>query len=444
MKSGKKENKMDGRKSLIKQKGNGNIAVQNSTVNISYSIYDEIARLKQEGDYEGLAQLMIQVYDMTGTTHPLYPYYRYKPVQLGDSYIFEHEPLSREAQEKYPLSYRGRFKIKQATDKDFNQLLDEAFVKQEEIEIDMLSFQTWLGEDEIPTPNSDRVMKDGKWVIVPQSLPKPMVLKVSLKSEIDGAEDITLLDYLELNICDLDRENHVYTLDNSRHVYSQLYVLLKLGLDKSVKIDIKVKSDFQRDVAANYSLLTLFKKMSGKKGSLVFKNLQNDKNFIVTNIFEFKGSQEGLEEEYRLLKRLLSLEKYFDVKFRLPDKIDMEDRESIQILESIVEDNPIQRTIKDVNVDCTERKALADLIEVFEPKNDKGLGLKVTATGKEGRIELFDAVIPLKKIVTTYNCLKVKNIEKMKRKARDMEDGELVKVTLIPGADKGISEKYYV
>ncbi|WP_231478689.1 abortive infection system toxin AbiGii family protein [Virgibacillus halodenitrificans] len=391
-----------------------------------------------------MAQLLKQVTDMAGTTHPLYPHYRYKPVQLGDRYIFEHEPLTQEAREKYPLSYRGKFKIKKDKSKDFDQLLDEAYIKQEDIEINMLSFQAWLGENEVPTPEFDEAIKEWKWVIAPDPLPKPMGLKVSLKSESD-CKEITLLDYLELNICDVDRRNNLYTLDNSKHVYSKLHVALQFRLGKpNVKIDIKIKPDLQRDLDANYSLLSFFKTVSEKKGSLIFKNLQTDTDFIVANKFEFNGSLEKLEGEYRLINRLLSLEKNFDVKFRIPEKFDKEDWESIQILESIVEDKPVQKTIKDVKVDCTERKALLDLIQVFEPKNQKGLGLKVTATGKDARIELFDAVIPLEKVETTYNCLKMKNIEKMRRKARDMEDGELVKVTLVPGADKVFKEKYFV
>lgn len=428
----------------IKQKGLVNTAIVNSEITINVSIYDEIARLNQNKDYEGIAQLMKQVYDMTGAVHPLSPWYRFKPIPFGSNFILTHEPLSREARDKYPLSYRGKFKVKNQGDKDLTTMIDKAFINQEKIEINMLSFQTWLGDNEVPTPNLDNAIKEGKWAILPDSLPKPLILKVSLMNETNG-ENITIWDYLELNICDIDRENNVYTLDNSRHAHSKLYINIKLGMDKSnVKLNISIKPDFIKDVDANYSLLNLLIKMAKNKGMLVFKNLQENADFIIANKFDFNEDIEKLTKELQLLKRLQTLEKYFDIKFYLPDRFDADDWEYIEILESIMEGNSIKMRLKNLKIDCTEKEALLDLIQVFELRNQEGVKLKVVSTGKEGRIELFGAVIPLEKIETKYNHLKLKNIDALKRKADSMEDGELIKATLVPGEDNNYTEKYYV
>jgi len=198
--------------STIRQKGETNLAIQNSEVYITVSIFDEINRLASEGKIYQVADKIKQVLDFVGTKHPLFPHYRYKPVKFGETTVLEHEPISKEAHEKYPLSYRGQFNIPKNQDgegKDIHQLIEEAYYKQQELEINMQSFTTWLGDQLVETPNLDEAFKNGKWVIVPKELPEPMKLKLYLK----GEQDVTIIDYLELGISGKE-ENKFILLDN--------------------------------------------------------------------------------------------------------------------------------------------------------------------------------------------------------------------------------------
>ncbi|KAA6446927.1 abortive infection system toxin AbiGii family protein [Bacillus swezeyi] len=425
----------------IKQRGDGNIAIQNSDIKISISTQDEIAKLHQKGDYQGIAQLLKQTIDMAGTTHPLYPYYRYKPVEFGRHLVLEHEPLSSEAYEKFPLSYKGRFNIDLGHYKNINDLLDDAYVKQENIKVDMLSLKTWLGENEVPSPNLEDFAKEGKWFIVPDPLPKPMKLKFYIK----GDPDITIIDYLEVNISDIDREKGLIILDNSSQVQSKLLITLEVLIsDTSVKTNVKIKPELHNNVQAHHDFLNFVKSVAEKK-TFAFKNLTSGTDFITAPNARLNANIDDLEKQLKIIDKLYKIESYFNLTFTLPNTIEAEDWEKIEILESIMDDKPISKSLKDLAVTITKKEALKNFIEMFENNKNKISKLRVTQSGEHGRLELFKTIIPLKKVQSIYQDLSIKDLEKAKRKYRDFEEGEQVKVILVPtGTDNQYETKYFI
>lgn len=431
---------MSGKGESIKQLGKDNIAIQNSEINISISIQDRIAQLQEEGDYEGLARLLKQTMDMAGAVHPYYPYYRFKPVEFGRQIILEHEPLSEEAKEKYPLTYRGRFTVPLRNHYDLNDYLDKAYVEQKEIEIDMVAFSTWLGENEVPAPNFEEYAKEGKWFIIPEPLPKALLLKLYIKKE----PEVSIIDYLEMNIRDINREKYIVILDNSRQEQSNLLVTLKLAMnDTNVKIDVKIKSEFQNYITAKREFLLFIKNVTENQSPIAFKNLQSGTDFIVAPSFQFNDKFNNSDKEFRLMDRLYKIESYFNVTFTLPNKFNDGDWKGIEILESVMKNEPIKKKLNNLSINITEKEGLKQMIGIFNKSDNKISGLKVTQTGDDGRIELFGATIPLKRVETTYKGLTIKNPEVVKKKYEVFEDGEQVKVTLLPTEDDHIFEERY-
>lgn len=433
---------MFGEKNIIEQSGDNNVALQNSNVYITVSIFDEIETLSKQGRYNEVADLLSRVKNFVGTQHPLYPHYRYKPVNFGNTTILEHEPLSAEAQQKYPLSYRGKFTIpKEKIEgfKNIHELIEEAYFKQEDIEINMDSLTTWLGDYMVDTPNLDELFKDGKWVITPRPLPEPLKLKLYIKDE----QDISIVDYLEMSISG-GKANQYVIIDNSKQESAKMLVSLRIPLNSKVqetKINIKIKHEYQSNVEANRSLLSFFKLVKDGNKTIVLKNLQENKDFMVASKFKFDGNIQNLDKDYSFVEKLFRLENHYKVIFSIPEKMEKSDWESIEILEQSMQGKPLKRTLKNFIAEFNDKKTIENLIDLF--KDQKEYRIRIETTGPEARIELFGAVIPIEKVQTVFNSLKIEDIERLKGKMKFMDEGENIKIIFVPGEDPEYNEYFF-
>jgi hypothetical protein len=215
-------------------------------------------------------------------------------------------------------------------------------------------------------------------------------------------------------------------------------------------INFKIRDEYIHDVEANRDFLKFYIYTEGQQVTLAFKNLKSNKDFIVSSNFHIdnnnnnKGNYDDLHKKYSFLQRLYELEQFFGVRFTLPDKITEEDWESIRVLDSIKENTTIKKRFKSLTYTITKKEALKNIIDIFEQKNNKGSILKAIYSGEGARVELFGATIPLEKMEATYNNVKIADLEKLKRKYADMEEGETIKVKLLPDTSNIIEEKYFV
>lgn len=433
------------KKNTIEQKGEGNFAIQNSQLHITISIYDEIKRLAREGKRNDVVSLLKEVHDLVGTTHPLYPHYRYKPVQFGNTTVLEHESLTKEAEEKYPLHYRGQFSVPNEKMKgysDIHEMVQAAFFKQEEIEINMSSFTTWLGDHLVETPNLDQSMKYGKWVIVPKPLPEPLKLKFYIK----GNPDISIMDYLELSISGKEGNRFVLA-DNSRQENAHLLISLKLPINDTTgneaKINVKLMPGQESNVKANLKLLRFLTLVTGSgKATIAFKNLTEDKDFIVASSFSFEGNTKDLDRDYQFINRLNKIEDHFNLSFTVPEEMDQSDWEAVEILEHMMENKPIKRSLQRLTANLNDKGTILNLVELFE-KEENVRKLMIAQTGPEARIELFGAVIPIEKLQTVYNSLVIDDIDRVKGKIAFMDEGDSITITFLPGSDPEFNEYYF-
>ncbi|WP_053365448.1 hypothetical protein [Bacillus sp. FJAT-27245] len=434
---------MFGDKTTLKQSGNNNLAIQNSEVTVIVSIFDEINRLSKAGKWDEVIQLMNEAKDLIGTKHPLYPHYRYKPVQFGNTTVLAHEPLTTDAVEKYPLSYRGNFtlsKEKMKAYKNFSELIEDAYFNQQEIEINMTSITAWIGDQPVDTPNLNETLTEGKWVIPPRPLPKPILLKFYIK----GQPETTILDYLEMSIS--GSENYFVFIDNSRQSSSKLLVSLKLPIkDKSksntAKINVKIREEFRNNVDSNRILLRFLKLATGEHQAFAFKNLESNEDFLVAPNFSFEGNTENLEKDLRFIERLYALEKHFNLTFVIPDSVSKEEWETIDILEHVMKKKPIVNSLRNLTAEIRDKQTIINIIDTFESRNNE-IGALFEQSGLEARFELFGEAIPIEKIQSEYRSLKINGLERLKQKVELMDEGEIIKITFLPGKDSSYQETY--
>lgn len=442
---------MTNKRNTIKQNGSHNLAIQDSEVTVIVSAADELYRLGREGNIEGAAMLMKQMNDAMGSLHPFYPHYRYKAVNVGNTVFYEHEPVSKASVEKYPLSFKGKFNLKKdqvGEHKNFNELLESAFLKQENIEVDMVSLQAWIGNQPVETPLLDKTIKDSKYFITPKPLPAPMKLKFYLKDK-KGLE-ITIIDYLEMDISNIDRKSNVVEISNSNQQNSRLLVILQIPISekseaqrkfRDAKINIKIKKAYRGNVRANKDFLYFLSVSKKNNDTIALKNLETNTDFMISKEFVLNGNYEELQQDYNFIQRLYALEQHYQVIFILPEIFSDEDYKNLNILEKTMKHEKITRTLNWVTFNLEEKETLVNIVNAFE-KNNEVTKFAFVSTSVDSNLEVLGAIIPIEKFITVYNTITLENIEKVKRKLSDMDEGDVIKVKMIPGNDNEIEEIY--
>jgi hypothetical protein len=440
-------------KKVVKQKGDNPVAIIDSNISINnYSLRDELAKLTREGKYDEVIVLMKELQVMATSRHPLAPHYRYKMVEFGDKTYFDHEPISKEVLEKYPLSYKGTFRLSNSgpNRQGLFELLEESYLKQQEIEIDMVSFEAWIGGNRVESPLMEETLTEGKWVIPPKPLPEP--LKVNCYIEIDGLQ-IMLMPYLEVNIRDMDREKNILILDNSRQKQSRILITFSLEnnfritesdnlVHKKALINIKLKEEYLNDVEANKELLEILIRLKENKHSLSFNNLNDNKKIFYANKFDLSGDFEELQRDFEFINRILKLEHYFSVDFILPEKVTKEEYDSIRKLESIMEEKPVKFKVNHLKIHLTSITEARETIKAFEDKRNKGVPVCIEYTPVPDTIDLFGAVIQIKRVQADYKSMKIENLQRLKKKLELFDKGDSITVHLIPGSNNTLEERY--
>lgn len=438
----------------INQPGNKNIAIQNSEINLTISAHDKLAELGAAGDYEGVFKLMKQLQDHASIQHPYHPDYKFKTTEIGSRVFVEHEPTSKEVAEKLPLTYRGQFKVvgeDVTTFQDLGELIHESFMNQKDIKIDVLSLKALIGEKDVPTPFLEENTKEGDWYIKAEKLPEPLKVKILLRNE---EEEITLMDYVELNMGHGDRKSKVVSIDNRRQEHSKLLIKLTFRLNQlensegtnviaqNVNIDFSIKEKFTNDIDAILQFLRISKLSIEKPNhTLSFKNLVTDSMFMSSRSLKAKVNKDiDIEKEISFIQMLSEIENYFNIKFTIPKIIESEDYISATILESIMLNQPIKKTFQEETYNIDSKSTLQTFIENFHSDNP----LIIDMSGPGVTVELFGASVAIKRIECRYHSVKPENLDKLTKKLEAMDDGEIIKVKLLPKHSNAMEEQYYI
>ncbi|MEQ2529188.1 hypothetical protein WMO40_21165 [Bacillaceae bacterium CLA-AA-H227] len=217
-----------------------------------------------------------------------------------------------------------------------------------------------------------------------------------------------------------------------------------MGLEKSkdVKINIRIKPEYESDVETNLLLLQFLNHLSKGEDTLAFKNLLENRDIIVAPNFSFDGEFKDLEKDLIFIERLYKIENYYRIDFQIPEQMDKDDWEDIQKLEYAMENKPTVHNLNRLTIELTDLETVSNIIELFDGEKIQRK-LMIQQTGSDARLELFGATIPLEKVETIYNSLKVDGIERLKRKLELMDEGESIRIVLLPGDDPVFSEYYY-
>ncbi|MFD0084665.1 abortive infection system toxin AbiGii family protein [Priestia megaterium] len=439
------------------------VAVQDSDGN-NFNFYnynnerDYVAQLLREEKMDEVGAFIKNIHNMVGQAHPFSPHYVYKAVPYENKIVFDHAPINEQAAAENPLVYKGKFKINKkhlGEAKSFDELLTKSMIRQQEIEIDVEYVETWIGNTKLENDQETLIQqaaKTAKWFIPPEELPPPMKVKLV-------AGNVSILDYIELNIGNIDKDKRETVLDNSRQTSCPLLLMVSIKKDSvrkkvengkinesvisaNARLMITLKGGYEGSVKARKLILEyLLNGLKGEPIKLVVLETGND--FVNLNNHDNKDdlTVESVEHKIEFFNLLLKIEDYFNFKFEFFDEVTKDDAENITTLKSIVEGGSVGATFTNWSLDFTDPVKLGKFLELFEDK--KGVGFMIAATMIEP-IEVFGQSISNVRGEHRLESVTVENLEKVKRKQSCMDQGDLIKVNLVPGVNNKLKTFYTI
>lgn len=440
------------KKGIIQNNGFNQVALtqsNNNQITIINSPTEYMSMLIQNGRLEEAARVFKQVYNEAEKLHPLYPNYTYKPVELGSKIVFEHRPANKKVAEQLPLQYRGKFSIE---DKDYlqgenlNDFLRRKYFSQEKIKIDMKYIETWIGEQLIDDPISleSHIVDEGEWFILPGKLPPPIKAKLVFS---DTETDRVVIDFLELRVVEFNNKKNTIQISNIYQKSSPIVISLiipRIFSDKPMtestsKINIKIREEFEGTVIAEKTLLE-FMKYSSQSSRMCLVEIEKLREFFMAESIGLDDPHDSKYTNARIaiLSELMKIENAFNVKFQLPDKMEQDDFNMIEILKSIIQDKEITTTFGNFNAifESEGKDGLQKMVSDMEEKPVM-IGFR-----EDIEIELFG--VNFKNIEASHKLENavINNPERIRKKLEYLEEGETVKIDFKPGTKNTYRIKY--
>lgn len=439
------------KKEINQNNGTNQVALfksNNNQITIINNPVDYMTSLIKDGRIEEAAKVFADVHKKTESLHPLYPLYRYKPIEIGSKIAFKHSPANEKIAEAYPLRFKGKFSI---SDSDFNEdetlgdFLTRKYFSQEKIKIDIKYIETWIGEQLIQDSISleQQVINDGEWFILPKKLQPPIKAKLVLTEEIDRV----IIDYLELRITSINNKEKSVVISNVHQNNSPIILTLTIPgiFDENPetgnpsKFNIKIRENFEGKVIAEKTFLE-FMKYVGRSSKMTLIDIERHKLFFTAENINLDQPEDFQETDDRisLLSDLQQIENALDIEFQLPEIIYEEDLEKIEILKSIIEDKEIIAKIENFSAVFESKEALEKLIYDIKDK-------PIMITSHEEKvIMLFGVRIENIHVDHRFENLIVKSPDRIKKKLEFLDDGETAKVEFIPGTKNTVITRYSI
>lgn len=306
-------------KNSVLQNGYGNLSVfksKNVTVN-NIQALDQMQQYLQKGDFENAAALLKQMKNLVDSHHPCAPFWKYEfGIDENGRKYTSHAPSFPGAEKLKPLT--GAMKIIIPSNykkfKNMKELLNYSYGSQQEIEFDLKSLKTWIGDtliDEFEAKeNSGTRIK-----FIPSKFPPPSPMKLYLK------DNSWSIDYLLIGVDKM--VDSKINLSNHQQPDASMAVELIMDIDLSTaRFNLTITDHGISSVKNVLSFHELIdKSQKANKPKLALKILENDTDVIIAPDWDFNNNGDPDSEEYiNLLKKIYFIEQEFNIEFKLPNR----------------------------------------------------------------------------------------------------------------------------
>jgi hypothetical protein len=359
-------------KNVISQLGTGNIAIlksKNVTVN-NVQAMDELSKLIQKGNWLSAAKLLLQMKKFVNSQHAAAPHYKYEfSEDKNGNIVTSIIPAYPEAPILHPLKGSFSFLLPENYKKfnNIKELLNYSYGNQENIELDVVAFKTWVDETIIDEHHKED-FATMKLTLIPKGFPLPTPMRLYLKGHSWS------IDYLEIGVTKID--GSIIVMDNNKQKGAPFYVQFIIDIaDSSADMKIEINDEFLSSVK-HLLMFKEFVQLSNKKSryELALKMLKEDSDLFIAKEWNFNEDNSDETEEFlELLRKLSHIEEKLQVNFTLPNDGFITEKEFniINLIYSSVNNDSLKEKLTKIySVKMKDENEIASLISLDKSRKD--------------------------------------------------------------------------
>ena len=355
-------------------------------------------------------------------------------------YALVSKPTRKESTINYPFNFKTSFTVTDERFKDIKDrelLLDMIQYVDSPVEIKVTKFEQYLGNviDPYPNPELSPMQEGVKTYIMPQKRELP---KINFKVDIGFEDSKFKLKNVNLKLTKQLSSNK-FILDNYAQSLNPVFIQLELQFvnDSEVKctLNYKINPKKSNDSKAVYTFNQFTLNLLTKNYYMYDKDkekiIMSGKNNKVYNRKKIKG----LENYINLIKSIIEIEKYFNVKFDIPNEILEDDIDTIKELYKKIRES--KKRIKTIDVKFSVLKKDADLEQLKQLSKLKETSIMTTY--QDVVFNILGKDIKIKKITEKYDlikCSSIAEIEEFIENYQSLNDDYELRIKMISAKGK--------
>lgn len=373
--------------------------------------------MARSGQINDVGKNIAAAMDVISTTHCLYPHYGYRMNTKNRMVSF---PLTSEAALLYPPKMNvsaTAVKLGDEEIKSFNRaILEQSYRHQLPISFDIVTAKKMLGDFDDPIQDEAIELRGSHFVAIPQKFPPAFPCCVIIGGDI-------IVPYLLLRVVEI-LDDDTFVVTNSEQKDFPFNVRFEMNPEQN-----KIKFTINIDNLGNRELLAyrkVVKRIQGKE-TVALRVLPLGQNLCEGIIDDFVFPD--LDEEIKLLEKVIKLEDYFKCDIGIPEEITIDDYNTLNHLCSLI-DGEVTGTWSEFN--CSfyiSAESKKRILELDDEKSCMGYSTERT-------FEVFGEKYTLPVFISLESAV-VKDLCKVKQKAEVCDEGDQIKVMFVPSEDDG-------
>ena len=279
----------------------------------------------QNGNISQLQNKINIVLDIWGRTHALYPDYGFG---LTDDNKLVRKPLTENA----PIQFPQNIKIKSSSirlgQQKFsaldNNILNQAYRHQQPLYVNVEAAKQYLGTKEDPIQNIAEQIQ-GKWIVLkPQEFPPAFSCYVTVENNI-------IVPYLLLRTKEILDDDTIIVTNEEQKNFPCIIRIEIFPYNCRANYMITMTSDNNNDQLKCFKFLKQI-----YHGDFFSLKICETNQILVSGKID-KIDIEYLDQKIAFLESIIKIEKYFNIKITIPQKISAEDHDVIEHLCNLID-----------------------------------------------------------------------------------------------------------
>ena len=382
---------------------------------------DKAISMAEIGEVDAVGKGIKKILDHISLEHPYHPYFGY---DYRNGMIIS-KPLTDEANKLYPpkIVLTGTVKIgSQYYNNPNGDPLNYAYRHQTPIIMEVSKATKFLGERPDPNQNEVSVLVGHTIVATPPQFPPAFPCSIK-------AGDKSFYDYVLLRTQEIE-DDGTYIISNKEQGCSFCFeIRINPNIPRKTDFTVNISNSNNRD-RLNY--LRFVKTLLEEKDLHIYI-LSCGEDLIAgyINDVKYRSGFSSIEEEIDFLERICAIEDYFQVHLSCYGEINNGDYHETLYISDLIRNNQVMGTWSDFSFNgIMSQHFREELTTSYEkPHSLSYVGVR--------HIDLFGAEFELR-FMRTFKCAIMVDIDKARKKAEVLDDGENFKISFRAGDDKSV------